>query len=450
MLNNSYPQYQLWKKGCFSMSRRKDKIYNGVGDDLGWNGYPSYHGWTDFTDEIAQVEDARYLSEFATAFPRMRSIDTFAANGALSATVYPNISTQRAQRSLLKTKALNPDLKIMYGITNNIFSVSGYPQYSQFIPSAYPLYEAYVLACADWAQANGIYSFCVGNENLIGAAHYSSNVGMPVALITRTSNVATASFAFPHGLTTGQYITVTGGTDTSFRVADSETVETVQCTVIDQYRISYPSTGTNGSSTGQYRIQWSAREVIRVVKALMVKVATRFTIGPVIYCESQGHTVGWIDLGIPDGNFQFGLNGYGDGTEATTTGRAAWKAEIDACFAKFGNRLVISEYNIVGDTGNWKVKGRDYRDRGFEKPYIQEMLWRLRYMRSLGIPEIYFFGTIEGQIFYNTYKLRSYLNRYIRGFFKPIYYALRGDRKKAFFFGTGKLDPNEPGGNYWY
>lgn len=418
-----------------------------VWEGLGANAGGSYSGWSDYTDAVAAVEDPKWIPMAADAFPRMRCTNDYFTNGNLSDTVYPNISTTNLHRWILKVKAYKPSLYIMYGHAGNQGTVTDYPEYSQYKPSGYLRQRAYMLAEAQWAQDNGMDAFSVNNECLISAAHAS--VGMIPTSITRTSNVATATFSYDHGLTTGDYIFVAAGTTADYRVADSESAETVQCTVTGARTMTYPSTGADGTAAGSYRVNWSAYEKVRKIKADIVAAQAVFTRGIVLYNESQGHSNPWIQLGLPDGAY-YGHNGYGTaGVEATTAGYSSWKTEIDALYAAFGDKLIVTEFNCVLDgTPNTAVGGLTCDQRGFEREHEKEIWRRYQYIRNSlpNISQVYYFSSMQGQMSYNTWPSREYGNRYFRGDFRPIYNILREEPVDRVFLGSGAFDGSS---NYW-
>jgi len=327
------------------------------------------------------------------------------------------------------------------------------------MPSSNVTWETYQLQNVAWARDNGVNAFSLGNENLLPSHHYtsatsSSNKGMIPTSLSRSSNVATAVFSYLHGLTNGDYIFVANGTDASFRVADPKNAETVQCTVIDPNTITYPSTGSDGSATGTYKINWSSYEVVRKVKALAVKcrvIAPNLTY---VYSESAECIEPWIALGITPGvDIDLAaLNNYGDGvidSDGLTYGRTYFTAKVDAWFAKFGSNMIITETGAVVDSGLFKVAGVTFQNRGFDKAYGEECVWRMNYVRNLGVTQMYFFPAIEGQIFYNTY---PNVYSYLRGDFRPWVNDLMETRRTRLFLGTATLDPavvTANGGNYW-
>lgn len=256
---------------------------------------------------------------------------------------------------------------------------------------------------------------------------------MTISSVSRASNVATATFATAHRLTSGDYIFVSGGTDASFRVSDSTSGETVQVTVIDDLTVTYPSTGSNGSGTGTYKMNWSAYEVVRKVKSLASIIQGIYTIGPVQYTESQGWETAWINLGKGNDIDLWGINAYGTGNNESNF--TTWKATIDSCFAAFGSSLIVTELNCVVDSGNVIIGNFNHEQIGAEQIFDNEILRRYTYLQSLNISQIYLYGTAEYGYFANTWPITTSTNAYIVGRYKPIIKRLRGERMSEVFFG---------------
>lgn len=400
-----------------------------AGNELGITQSQPYGGWSYYLSNAQYTENDKYVPLFANTFPRIRMLTAVGYGGAN--TTYPNSPTQCMQIWVRALKAYKPSIYVLYGATNNL---------QGFNPQNYPTYITYLLQEAQWAQDNGMDAFCIGNENLITSAHASSPGAMAVATLSRTSNVATATFATPHGLTTGDRIFVSGSSPSNFNVADSETVETVQCTVIDSTTITYPSAGTDGAATGTIKLNWSALEVVRKTKALGVMCQAIFTRGPIQYSESQGHETAWITLGIIPGTDidLIGINGYGAGT-GDEVRYAYWKTMIDNLWAAFGSNLIITEHNVVQDSGNEKVSGLDHRHIGFEYVADREIIRRYEYAKNLGISQIYLYGTAEYPIFCNTWPSTDFDNAYMVGDFKPIIDKLKGGRITKVLIGNNTL-----------
>lgn len=427
---------------------------------LGWSCSGSYPNWWVYTDAVADSEDPKWLPLFANLFPRVRNAGTyFGYDGSIEATVYPSATTTYTQRLVKKWKQYNPSIYTLYGDSNSVVVITDHPELSRFMPSSNATWESYQLQNVAWARDNGVDAFSLGNENLLPSHHYtsatsSSNKGMVPTSLSRSSNVATAVFSYLHGLTTGDYIFVANGTDASFRVADPKNAETVQCTVVDPYTITYPSTGSDGSAAGSYKINWSSYEVVRKIKALAAQcraIAPNLTY---VYSESAECIEPWIALGITPGvDIDLAaLNVYGDGvidSGGLTYGRTYFTAKVDAWFAKFGTDMIITETGATVDDHLWKVAGVTFEDRGFDKACGEECVWRMNYVRNLGVTQMYFFPAIEGQIRYNTY---PGVYSYFKGGIRPWVNDIKEIPRNGIFLGTGKLDAalvTSLGGNYW-
>lgn len=418
-------------------------VKRGPQSELGYNCTGVYLGWSDYTDAVSDIEDPKYLASFVDAFPRMRMITTFGASSNLT-TENPSCKTTR--RWIRRVKAYRPDVYILYGATNTAYTISSYPEYSYFLPSAFNIYRDFLIGDIKWAMANDIDAYCFINEVLISATH--STQGMIPTSITRSSNIATATFSYPHGLTTGDYIFVSSGSDASYRVDDSESGETAAtATVVDATTITYPSTGSDGTASGSYKINWSAYEAVRKLKSIATILKSVAPTMPLVMSESQGHTTPWINLGIGTDIDFYGHNGYGtSGVEATTTGYSTWKSEVDTLKAAFGNKLIITEHNAVLDSAPLgPIDARTCEQKGFENTHSIEVRRRIDYLVSIGISQIYYFSSMQGQILYNTYPNKNFGDNYFVGGFRPVYNDLRREPRNRIFLGTGKFD----GSPYW-
>lgn len=406
-----------------------------AGNELGITQAQPYGGWSFYLSDAQYTENTPFAKKFADTFPRIRIITSYGDGG--SSHVYPNNSTLSAQSWALALKSYKPSVYILYGVTSNLSSNTP-AELSYFLPSAFSTYQTYLLAEAQWAQDNSMDAFCIGNENLISNSH--SSQGMVISSLVRTTNVTTATFAFNHGLTTGDYIFVSGGNEAGFRIADSESAETVQCTVVNSTTVTYPNTGANATGTGTFKMSWSAYEVVRKTKVLAVACQAIFTSGPIVYTESQGHVTPWINLDITPGTDidLIGYNGYGDGTN-TSSNYSGWKAEVDSMWAKFNTTLIITEHNVVQDSGGAKVNNFNKNMSGFEDLADREIIKRYEYLKALGITQIYLFGTDEYRIFCNTYPNTTYNNAYLVGDFKPIVNKIKGIPVNKVIFGVNTL-----------
>lgn len=393
--------------------------------ELGITFTQPYGGYSWYLSDAQYTENSKF-AYVGSLFPRVRMIsNTTSGAGGL---YYPQngINSLHIWASYLKT--INPNCYLLYGTTNNTegFNAARYAQYTSVL-----------LQEAQWAQDNLMDAFCIGNENLINLAHIT--LAMTIATNVRTSNVATATFASAHGLTTGDKIFVTGATASSFNVADSESSDAgVACTVIDSLTVTYPSTGTNGAASVPGKMNWTAYEVVRKTKALAVLCQAIFTRGPIVYSESQGHYTPWINNGITPGVDidLIAANGYGSGSNEANF--VAWKTEADAMFSAFGaEKLIFTEMNVVQDSGNVIPIGNyNKTHKGVQWWWDQELARRYNYLKDLGITQIYIYGAQENPFFCNSWPNNTYNNAYFEGEFKPVIRRLMGKRINKVFFGT--------------
>lgn len=386
--------------------------------ELGIHCNAPYISNMDYYVSTAYVTENPKFVYFADVFPRIR-IDGSGGNAA-------------SRLWALALKAHNPSVYILYcSITNSTDKASNFE-----------VNTLQILSDAQWAQDNLMDEFCLGNENLISSAHGGTH-GMLVSTLARSSNVMTATFAAAHGLTTGDYIYVSGAS--TGNVADSESVETVQCTVVDPTTVTYPSTGADGAATGTIYMDWSALELIRKIKARWVRVQAVFTRGPTEYTESQGHFAGWILLNIPSGNCHIGANAYGGGDNEAAFN--AWKLEIDTDFAAFGTKLIITEHNVVQEAPDTrKIRNLIYTQLGFEDAATNEIVRRFNYAKSLGITQIYLFGPWGNGVNWwmafnflcNTspYGWNDPTKRQVVGNLMPVIDRIKNQRVSKVFFGN--------------
>lgn len=379
------------------------------------------------TDEY-QAEIPKYVF-FADVFPRIRNITDFVPG----TDTYPNTNSITAHEWITALLSHNSSCYIFYGVACNPY----------FKPRYWDDIVGYVSSEAQWAQDNGVSMFCAANENLISGIHGTTH-GMQATSLTRSSNVTTVVFAFDHGFTTGDYIFVYGANESSFNVADSESSETVQCTVVNSTTITYPNTGTDGSATGTVYVDWSGLEVARKTKELVEVAQTYFTNGPVAFSSSQGHSTAYIAVGIA-ANSKIGFNGYGNGDNESAFNY--WKSELDTMYAEFGSSMFISEFNVVQEAPDTrKVLNAVQTSLVFDERASEEVYRRYTYAKDLGIDQIYLFGPwgngitfwMAFNVFCNisTYGWNDSTQRQIVGKLMPFIDRLQGKRLSRVFFGN--------------
>lgn len=380
-------------------------------------------------------QTAEYLAEvdkfvyFADVFRRIRNITDFVPG----TDAYPNNNSLANHEWVLALLAHNPSSYIFHGVACNPY----------FKPRYYTQLTSYVLSEAQWAQDNGVSLFCAANENLISTVHGTTR-GMLATSLTRASNVTTVVFGFDHGFTTGEYIFVYGANESSFNVADSESVETVQCTVVNGTTITYPNTGTDGSATGTIYIDWSALEVVRKTNELVAASQSIFTNGQVIHCVSQGHTTPYITIG-KETDALIGFNGYGSGDNESAFNY--WKKEVDAMWSAFGSEFIVSEMNVSQETPDTrKIYNASYTSVLFDDYASEELYRRYRYLTGLGVEQIYLFGPWGNEITFemsfnvfaniSPYGWNDSTKRQIFGNMMPFIDRIQGKRPSKVFFGN--------------
>lgn len=334
-------------------------------------------------------------------------------------------------------KAANPSFPILYGIDNG-GSVKYYPPHHSF-------YRSRLLIEAAWAEANHMDGFAVGVEHEV--AHASGSNLVTVATLTRSSNVVTATFATPHGFTTGQEITVSGASPSTFNVADSITSPTnVIVTVIDSTTLTYPNIGADESATGTLKMGWSYHQERSMIKADAAAAQAIFS-GYLTYCCSQGYEQGWINDGITPGTNldKIGFNIYGDvGNDNWTT----FKSHLDTCWNAFGTNMILAEMN-ASDPGTWNntsISGITPSSTAFYKLWEDELVRRFNYAKSLGLEQIFIYTAwdIENKfsLFYNEGSQNGqptstlFLDALFSGSFLPVVDRLCNRRSSSIFLGS--------------
>lgn len=382
-----------------------------------------------FISTAYATEIPKFAAIYSDAFPRIRIISQLSSDFGTS---YPNTHSIANHMWALGIKEYKPTAYILYGVTQN--STLG------FNSGNYSSFSTYMQSEAQWAQDNEMDAFCISNENLISNAH--TTLAMTLSSLSRTSNVATGTTSSAHGLTTGDYILISGASPSNFNVTDSETVETVQVTVVNSTTFTYPSTGSDGSATGTIKMNWSALEVVRKVKALAVTAQGIFTRGPIEYSESQGHQTAWITVGItPNTDVDLiGVNIYGSGNnEASYT---AWKSTVDQCWSAFSDNFIITEMSCgLQNSGNVIIGNRNHNQRGSEEGFDRETLRRITYARNLGVDQIYLYGVTEYNVFCNfnpwgAFGGTGYTVAYWTGRFKQLPDRIARKRLTTALFGT--------------
>lgn len=130
----------------------------------------------------------------------------------------------------------------------------------------------------------------------------------------------------------------------------------------DEYRID----GTT-LPIGTYRANQNA--LAGVVKSVFSNTTS--------YVVSQNHTFGWITLGL--GNFdKIGLNVYGD----SATDPRYFVYILSTFYKAFGAKMYISEFNIADSWADLDMN---------EMQQKRALRNRIRYIRTLGVEEAYFF-----------------------------------------------------------
>lgn len=372
------------------------------------------HGsWHLFTSST-HVEIGSNLWPQIVQFPRLRMIVQQESSSSQTAL--------RLWASDIKT--FNPSTYILYGIANSS---------TVYLPTFYSTYLTSMLAEAQWAQDNGMDQFQVANE--FEVSFHRGTLG--VTSITRSSNVSTAVTSSAHGLVTGDTIIITGSSPSSFNVSQ------VACTVIDSTTFTYANAGTDGSASGTILLGCGDLTIVRLVKALATAAQAVFTRGPISYSFSQGYQAYWTSINPGTDLDLIGLDVYG--SNSTKDSFDDWKSIVDTVFATFGTQMFISEFNLHASWGSSLACGFGPTCSIFDPYYADEAYRRMKYARSIGIQQAYFFAAWNASAsennnftaWYNTNTITGAVDgAVLQGGWKSVYDRLLEQRISHLFLGT--------------
>lgn len=382
-------------------------------------------GYDRYVDTTGDIANAQMAPIYFKYFSRIRVVTNTSSHVDIG-NVYPNRDSPATHKWVQYIKSNYPNVVVHYGCASENSN-----------PVNWTLYKAFILA--DAASMNGVLGandiYSVGNENLISNKHSSATLA--ITSLSRSSNVATATVASVGDLVTGDKIYVTGATSAStFNVADDDNAGTeagVVATVVDGTHFTFPSTGVDETASAPGRWNWTAYEVTRKTKQLAVLGrAAAPGIAKWAYTESQGHMGSWNVLGItPGSDLDFmGVNTYGagGGNEADFL---SWKSEVDTDFAVHGaSKMIITEFNVVQDGGNKRIRGFHNNHSFAEVVFDEEMMRRYKYLKALGITQIYLFNTGEYSItrvrdsYYQASGGANYDQAYWTPKFKPLIHRM--------------------------
>jgi len=232
---------------------------------------------------------------FSTSTPSIfdNYIDTLLANGFTELRIdIPNYQdkTWLAQSKDAVAKAAARGANVVWGVSS--YNTSN-PNYT-ITAENWPSFRQAILDNAKWAQDNGVYEFQLGNEEDMHIWRH------PVS-ITRTNNIATATFEEDHGFTAGNPVIIWGGNPSDF---NAYSANPVMITVTGPKTFTYPSMGDDGqvSNPRETFIGNMPETTIEAnIKALATEVQAIFTRGNISYTTSDSYFMDkWHALGRGD------------------------------------------------------------------------------------------------------------------------------------------------------
>lgn len=329
-------------------------------EGLGINTTIPYGQWYQNTAETHVAYNTPYLAK-VTQFPKIRMTTDY-ENYLISGT-----SRVATRFWALDIKAYKPTQYIQYGAGGNTHNLAAY----------YSTYLTYMLEEAQFAQDNLMDMFSVGNE----LENSGQNGSISVSSLSRSSNVATVTTAVNHGLTSGDTITISGATPTSFNVSQAV------CTVTGDNTFTYANTGVDESATGTIIEKCGFATLVRLIKLLVTAAQVVFTRGPVIYNLTgaifyQQH---WIDSGSLGDLDYLGCNIYAGNNFYE------FKSEVDNAFAAFGDKIIITEFNFMEPWTSTVIKNTTPANKNFDPIFAQQIYQMMDYTRSIGITQVYYY-----------------------------------------------------------
>jgi Glycosyl hydrolase catalytic core len=377
---------------------------------LGVTAAQPYGTWSGYITDYANI--SKPLLPYITQFPKVRVIAEENSTNSQTA----------CQLWIGQLRAYNPSQYILYGITHQSFN-----------PQTFAGYLTKVQTHAQWAQDNAMDAFCVANE----VERLSARTTIDVATLSRSSNVATATFAAAHGLNTGEKIIISGASPSSFNTTDALNSSTgVAVTVVNPTTITFANTGVDESATGSIKLKYAYSTIPLKIKELAAACQPIFTRGPITYSIAQSYHQIYIDSGMtPDTDLdKMSINIYGANSLSTFT------STIDTCYTAFGTNLWVTEFNIHETWSSSSVRGMTPSTPGWDLVWADQIMYRLNYIKNKGIQTAYFFmgwNSSSGAnnqfcLFFNE----STAGAGMSGNFKSLYYRLLGKRVETVFSGV--------------
>lgn len=318
---------------------------------------------------------------FSTSTPSIFDsyVDTLLTNGFTELRIdIPNYqdATWLAQSKAAVIRAVARGVKVVWGVSS--YNTSN-PNYT-ITAENWPAFRQAILDNAKWAQDNGVYEFQLGNEEDMHIWRH------PVS-ITRTNNVATATFEEDHGFTNPPVI-IWGALPEDFNAYSGSPVT---ITVTGPKTFTYPSVGNDGfvanpESTWVGNI--SENTIEANIKALATDVQAIFTRGNISYTTSDSYFMDkWYALGRGDIDI-LAWNVYSN--------QESWQSDITNMINWWGvDHTYITEFNL-----NYKSLDAYSTDEAAQAAALASMIG---YIKTSGVTRAnYFcypgdqFGVIKG------------------------------------------------------
>ena len=319
---------------------------------------------------------------FSTSTPSIfdNYIDTLLANGFTELRIdIPNYqdTTWLAQSKAAVIRAVARGAHVIWGVSS--YNTSN-PNYT-ITAENWPAFRQAILDNAKWAQDNGVYEFQLGNEEDMHIWRH------PVS-ITRTNNVATATFEEDHGFTAGNPVIIWGGNPSDF---NAYSATPVMITVTGPKTFTYLSVGNDGQVSNPWETfigNMPEATIEANIRALATDVQAIFTIGNISYTTSDSYFMDkWHALGRGDIDI-LGWNVYSN--------QDSWQNSVTNMINWWGaDHSYITEFNL-----NYKSLDDYSTDEAVQAAALTSMI---EYIKASGVTRAnYFcypgdqFGAIKG------------------------------------------------------
>ncbi len=333
---------------------------------------------TNSEEEITQNEKGLEYSKwsglgmglFSTKEPQVFDgyIDTLLANGFTELRIdIPNYqhTSWLARSKEAVSRAAAKGVDVVWGVSS--YNTSN-PDYT-ITAENWPAFRQAILDNAKWAQDNGVFEFQLGNEEDMHIWRH------PVS-ITRTNNIATATFKEDHGFTASNPVTIWGGEPSDF---NAYSADPVIITVTGPKTFTYPSVGSDGQVSnprGTFIGNISEDAIQANIKALATEVQAIFTRGNISYTASSSYFMNkWHALGRGDIDI-LAWNVYSN--------QSSWQDAITNMMDWWGaDHTYITEFNL-----NYKSLDAYSADEGAQAVALASMI---DYIKASGITRANYF-----------------------------------------------------------